>query len=95
MVLRKNLITSRNYLRQMSDDNFKALLSEFRGLYTNFDLPPTGESIFKEFGKIVETESEINSNLDAISDLILDECVTRIVKRGLRQATCERRRWMS
>ena len=78
MVLRNKLTTSRDFLRQMSDDKFRTLLLEFRGLYTNFDLPPTGVSIFKEFGKVVGEESCISTNLDAISDLILDECVTRI-----------------
>lgn len=83
MVLRNKLTTSRDFLRQMSVEDFKALLLEFRGLYTNFDLPRTGESIFKEFGKVVEEESGISTNLDAISDLILDECVTRIVNKKL------------
>jgi hypothetical protein len=80
MVLRKNLTASRDFLSQMSEINFGKLLLEFRGLYTNFDLPPTGASIFKEFGNVVETESGVYANLDAISDLILDECVTRLTK---------------
>jgi hypothetical protein len=79
MVYRKNLQTSKDYLQKMSDEDFKNLLLEFRGLYTTLEL--SKESLFKKFGIVVENESGISTNLDAMSDLILDECVTRITNQ--------------
>jgi hypothetical protein len=81
MLLRTKLTNSSDFLHQMSDEKFKVLILEFRGLYTNFNLPPSSNSVFKEFGAVVETESGLFANLDAISDLIMDECIIRITTK--------------